>query len=826
MLSKVYAQAPVINSFSPAKAAIGSQVIINGSNFNPTAAGNIVFFGATRAKIISASNTSLTVEAPAGATFQPISVLNINTRLTGYSAYPFHVIFPSKQSITALDFDSRVDFATGETPSNIGIGDLDGDGKPDMVVVNRNVNTISIYRNIAISGIINASSFAPKFELSTGLTPIDVAINDIDGDGKPEILITNSSSNTVSVFRNTAIAGMLNAASFNTRVDLPTSATPTYIKVGDLDMDGKPDIAITYTNVNTILSVIKNISTPGFITNASFKPRIDLDTGNGFIALAITDLNYDNKPELIIADAVFDRVSIYENITNIDELTTASFGAKINFFTQKLPFSVNTGDMDGDGKTDLVISNFGETLLPGDPTQAYISVLLGNINSGSISTASFKPYKKFLAGHSPRSSAINDLDGDGKLDVVTTNYFDNELSIFHNKSTVGNVQFDNKVSLASGNKPQDIKIADIDGDGKPDIIATNSESNTVSIYRNNSNNEQTITFTPLQTVIYGAVDFSPGAISNNPGNPIIYTSSNPAVATIMPDGLIHVVGVGTTTITANQNATANVEAAAPKSQYLKVLPAPLNIKANNQSRYYGVANSTLTTIYTGLVNGDNITDLGIVYNISTPANINSLPGGYPIFATGDATSANYTITYTDAVLTINKLMQTITFDAVTDRGIGDADFILDATASSGLLVTYNSANSDIASIIGNTVHINKVGTVNITATQPGNDIYEPATAVVRSLKVTPLHVTILSNTITPNGDGINDTWIVQGLDYDVSGTVSIFNRNGGLVFQSRGYPIPFNGTRNGKKLPAGVYYYVINFSDRRTSLSGNLTILY
>jgi gliding motility-associated-like protein len=232
----------------------------------------------------------------------------------------------------------------------------------------------------------------------------------------------------------------------------------------------------------------------------------------------------------------------------------------------------------------------------------------------------------------------------------------------------------------------------------------------------------------------------------------------------------------------------------------------------------------LTATYTGLVNGDNISDLGIAYNINTAADINTLPGSYPITATGDVASANYTINYTNGALIINKLTQTIVFDAITGKNIGDDDFMLDATASSGLPVTYSSANSDIASIVGNAVHINKVGTVNITATQPGNNIFEPAIAVIRSLKVEPLQVTILSNTITPNDDGINDKWVVTGIDNKTM--VNVFNRYGKIVFQSKGYTTQFNGTFNGKKLPAGVYYYLIAFTDNRTNLSGSLTVLY
>jgi gliding motility-associated-like protein len=80
------------------------------------------------------------------------------------------------------------------------------------------------------------------------------------------------------------------------------------------------------------------------------------------------------------------------------------------------------------------------------------------------------------------------------------------------------------------------------------------------------------------------------------------------------------------------------------------------------------------------------------------------------------------------------------------------------------------------------------------------------------------------NTFTPNGDGVNDYWVIKGLDTYPDATVKIFNRYGSSVFESVGYAKPFDGNRNGKPLPAGVYYYIINLK-RGDVLSGNVTII-
>lgn len=82
----------------------------------------------------------------------------------------------------------------------------------------------------------------------------------------------------------------------------------------------------------------------------------------------------------------------------------------------------------------------------------------------------------------------------------------------------------------------------------------------------------------------------------------------------------------------------------------------------------------------------------------------------------------------------------------------------------------------------------------------------------------------LPNTFTPNGDGINDVWLLSGVDKATINSVRIFNRNGQAVFESRGYAIPFDGNYNGKPLAAGVYYYIIDLKNAKP-LTGYVSII-
>jgi gliding motility-associated-like protein len=84
---------------------------------------------------------------------------------------------------------------------------------------------------------------------------------------------------------------------------------------------------------------------------------------------------------------------------------------------------------------------------------------------------------------------------------------------------------------------------------------------------------------------------------------------------------------------------------------------------------------------------------------------------------------------------------------------------------------------------------------------------------------------VIPNAFSPNGDGINDVWIIQYLDSYQGATVDIYNRYGQKVYNSIGYSNPWNGKYNGKTLPVGTYYYVINPKNGRQILSGSITIV-
>ena len=453
-----------ISSFTPTSGPIGTRVTITGTNFSTTPANNIVYFGAVRATVTSATSTSLAVTVPAGATYQPITVTVGG--LTAYSSQPFIVTFPTVASITSASFASKVDFATGGGPIRVAFGDIDGDGKVDLIVANGGSNTVSVFRNTSSSGSVGAGSFAAKIDFATGSLPVLVAFGDLDGDGKPDLVVTNRYSNTVSVFKNTSSSGSITFAS---RVDFPTGVQPYGVAIGDIDGDGKPDLAVG--NIDGTVSVFRNTGTTGSITSGSFASKVDFVAAADVDGVAIGDIDGDGRPDLVAVSRNYNIACVFRNTSTSGSIT---FAARVDFGTGMEPHGVAIGDLDGDGKLDLVVGNYkGKT----------VSVFRNTGSPGSITfTANAYP-----TAPSPLSVAIGDIDGDGKPDLVASGTDSAAVSVLRNTSSIGSItssSFAPKVDFGTGVTPYYIATGDIDGDGKPELVSVNMTDNTISILQN------------------------------------------------------------------------------------------------------------------------------------------------------------------------------------------------------------------------------------------------------------------------------------------------------------------------------------------------------
>ncbi len=368
-------------------------------------------------------------------------------------------------------FASAQDFGAGMGPRFAAIGDLNGDGKPDLAVANGKSDNVSVRLNTTNPGA-TVSSFASIQNFAVGATPTSVAIGDLNGDGRPDLAATNFFGNNVSVLLNITAPGAV-SASFMAAQNVGLGASPQMVALDDFNGDGRLDLAVVNFGPDAI-SVRLN-STAAGATSASFAGSQSFDVGSSPRSLAVGDFNGDGRPDLAVANSLTNDVSVLLNTTVLGA-TSASFTAAQNFVVGGMPFTVAAGDLNGDGRPDLVVSNTQDDT---------VSVRLNTTPAGATS-ASFASVSNFGVGNEPRSVTLDDLNGDGRLDLAVANLSGGSVSVLLNTTIPGaaSPSFANLQNLGVGNGPFNVAVNDLNGDGRPDLAVANSGSTTVSVLLN------------------------------------------------------------------------------------------------------------------------------------------------------------------------------------------------------------------------------------------------------------------------------------------------------------------------------------------------------
>jgi hypothetical protein len=295
-------------------------------------------------------------------------------------------------------------------------------------------------------------AFAAASSAAAGLRPMYIALGDLNGDGKLDLATSNNGADSVSVLLGDG------AGAFGMPTDTMIGTAPMGIATGVLSPMTMmtPD---TFRDVAAVSSTLNNVSVLINVAgDSTLVPTASPVAGMSPIAIAAAELNGDTNTDLVVASTLGSA-----NVIVLLGKGDGTYQTGQGFAAGTTPQSVAVADVTGDGKLDLVVANMGSH---------DVSILPGNGN-GTFQTAT-----SMGAGMSPRSVAVADINLDGKADVVVADSAGNAVQVLLGN---GNGTFQTAVAVPAGTGARGVAISDLDGDSRPDVVVANEGSSNVSV---------------------------------------------------------------------------------------------------------------------------------------------------------------------------------------------------------------------------------------------------------------------------------------------------------------------------------------------------------